>query len=61
MLVKYEMDLLERTDLVNEQLARYGVKFGIYKKIQISFYNISLFFTNPHNPLFYAGCEGFVL
>ena len=27
----YEMDLLERTDLVNEQLARYGVKFGIYK------------------------------
>ena len=31
MLVKYEMDLLERTDLVNEQLARYGVKFGIYK------------------------------
>ena len=31
MLVKYEMDLLERMDLVNEQLARYGVKFGIYK------------------------------
>ena len=29
--MKYEMDLLERTDLVNEQLARYGVKFGIYK------------------------------
>lgn len=27
----YEIDLLERTDLVNEQLARYGVKFGIYK------------------------------
>ena len=27
----YEMDLIDRTDLVNEQLARYGVKFGIYK------------------------------
>ena len=27
----YEMDLLEHTDTVNEQLARYGVKFGIYK------------------------------
>ena len=27
----YDMDLLERTDTVNELLARYGVKFGIYK------------------------------
>ena len=27
----YNMDLLEHTDTVNEQLARYGVKFGIYK------------------------------
>ena len=27
----YDMDLLKRTDTVNELLARYGVKFGIYK------------------------------
>lgn len=27
----YDMDLLERTDTVNELLSRYGVKFGIYK------------------------------
>ena len=27
----YDMDLLNRTDTVNELLARYGVKFGIYK------------------------------
>lgn len=27
----YEMDLIDRADAVNEQLARYGVKFGIYK------------------------------
>ena len=27
----YDMDLLERTETVNELLARYGVKFGIYK------------------------------
>lgn len=27
----YDMELLEHTDTVNEQLARYGVKFGIYK------------------------------
>ncbi|MDY3766884.1 MAG: circularly permuted type 2 ATP-grasp protein [Lachnospiraceae bacterium] len=27
----YEMDLIDRTDSVNELLARYGVKFGIYK------------------------------
>lgn len=27
----YDMDLLENTDIVNELLARYGVKFGIYK------------------------------
>lgn len=27
----YDMDLLARTDTVNELLARYGVKFGIYK------------------------------
>lgn len=26
----YDMDLLNHTDTVNEQLARYGVKFGIY-------------------------------
>lgn len=27
----YDIDLLENTDTVNELLARYGVKFGIYK------------------------------
>ena len=27
----YDLDLLEQTDTVNELLARYGVKFGIYK------------------------------
>ncbi|MCD8047393.1 MAG: circularly permuted type 2 ATP-grasp protein, partial [Clostridiales bacterium] len=27
----YEMDLIERANSVNELLARYGVKFGIYK------------------------------
>ncbi len=27
----YDMDLIEHRDTVNEQLARYGVKFGIYK------------------------------
>lgn len=27
----YEMDLFDHTDTVNELLARYGVKFGIYK------------------------------
>lgn len=27
----YDLDLLENTDAVNELLARYGVKFGIYK------------------------------
>ena len=27
----YDMDLLKRADTVNELLARYGVKFGIYK------------------------------
>lgn len=27
----YEMDLIGHTDTVNELLARYGVKFGIYK------------------------------
>lgn len=27
----YDMDLLQRTDTVNELLARYGVRFGIYK------------------------------
>lgn len=27
----YDLDLLEHTDMVNELLARYGVKFGIYK------------------------------
>ncbi|MGN1148385.1 MAG: circularly permuted type 2 ATP-grasp protein [Lachnospiraceae bacterium] len=27
----YDLDLLEHTDIVNELLARYGVKFGIYK------------------------------
>lgn len=27
----YEMDMLDHTDMVNELLARYGVKFGIYK------------------------------
>lgn len=29
--VKERIDLLERTDVVNSLLARYGVKFGIYK------------------------------
>ena len=28
----YDIDLLQRTETVNELLARYGVKFGIYKK-----------------------------
>lgn len=27
----YETDLVDHTDTVNELLARYGVKFGIYK------------------------------
>lgn len=27
----YDLDLLEHPDTVNELLARYGVKFGIYK------------------------------
>ncbi len=27
----YEMDLLDNTENVNRLLARYGVKFGIYK------------------------------
>ena len=27
----YDIDLFEHTDTVNELLARYGVKFGIYK------------------------------
>ena len=27
----YEMDLLDNTEIVNKLLARYGVKFGIYK------------------------------
>ena len=27
----YDLELLENTDVVNELLARYGVKFGIYK------------------------------
>lgn len=27
----YDMDLCDRTDTINELLARYGVKFGIYK------------------------------
>jgi len=27
----YEMDLLDNTENVNKLLARYGVKFGIYK------------------------------
>ena len=29
--VKEKIDLFERTDAVNELLARYGVRFGIYK------------------------------
>ena len=28
----YDLDLYEHTDTVNELLARYGVKLGIYKK-----------------------------
>ena len=27
----YDIELLKHTDTVNELLARYGVKFGIYK------------------------------
>ena len=27
----YDMDLYDREDTINELLARYGVKFGIYK------------------------------
>lgn len=27
----YDMDLFQNTDTVNRLLARYGVKFGIYK------------------------------
>lgn len=30
-MLMYDLDLLEHTDAVNELLARYGVKFGIYK------------------------------
>ena len=26
-----DLDLLERKDAINDQLARYGVRFGIYK------------------------------
>lgn len=29
--VMYDMDLLDNTETVNRLLARYGVKFGIYK------------------------------
>ena len=27
----YDLDLFDRTETINELLARYGVKFGIYK------------------------------
>ena len=30
----YDLDLLERMDTINDLLARYGVKFGIYKNNQ---------------------------
>lgn len=30
----YDLDLYDRTDTINELLARYGVKFGIYKNNQ---------------------------
>ena len=30
----YDLDLFDRTDMINELLARYGVKFGIYKNNQ---------------------------
>ena len=30
----YDLDLFDRTDTINELLARYGVKFGIYKNNQ---------------------------
>ena len=30
-LLLYDLDLFDRTDMINELLARYGVKFGIYK------------------------------
>lgn len=29
--ILYELDLYDRMDTINELLARYGVKFGIYK------------------------------
>ena len=29
--VLYDLDLFDRTETINELLARYGVKFGIYK------------------------------
>lgn len=32
----YELDLYDRMDTINELLARYGVKFGIYKNNQFS-------------------------
>ena len=31
----YEMDLLDNTEIVNKLLARYGVKFGIYKNNEL--------------------------
>ena len=33
-LLLYDLDLFDRTDTINELLARYGVKFGIYKNNQ---------------------------
>ena len=33
-LLLYDLDLFDRTDMINELLARYGVKFGIYKNNQ---------------------------
>ena len=33
-LLLYDLDLFDRTDTINELLARHGVKFGIYKNNQ---------------------------
>ena len=41
----YDIELLKHTDTVNELLARYGVKFGIYKN---GTFNERLF---PYDPI----------
>ena len=48
-----DLELLEHTDIVNELLARYGVKFGIYKNntLKNSFFRLMQF-------LELSGCAG---